>query len=61
MRKIAVLLGFVCLMISCKSTGLASAVLEDEARVKIYKTRTDHFNQVPITLNEAKDQASSTS
>jgi hypothetical protein len=59
MRKIVLLLGFVCLIISCKSTGLTCAVLEDEARVMIYKTRTDHFHQVPITLNEGKDQLSS--
>jgi hypothetical protein len=59
MRKIALLLGFVSLMISCKSTGHTSAVLEEETRVVIYKTRTNHYHQVPITLNEGKDKVSS--
>ena len=56
MRKIALLLGFTSLIVSCKTSRVQSAMPEEDARLIVYRTRTDLYRQVPITLNEAKDR-----
>jgi len=56
MKKIALLLGLMPLIVSCKTSRVQSAMPEEDARVIVYRTRTDHFRQVPITLNQTKDR-----
>lgn len=59
MRKAAVLLALMSIMMSCKTTKVQAFLPEADARVIIYRTLMDYNHLVPITLNESRDRVSS--
>jgi len=52
--KQVVLIGFVALMVSCKTTKVNTGILLEQSPVIIYKTRVNHDHHVPITLDSGK-------
>ena len=59
MGKITLLIAFLTSLVACKNTQVSSTVTRQEERVIIYRTHADHYEHVPVTLNEAKDRLSS--
>jgi len=55
MRGLVILISFVTLMVSCKSTKVCSGMPKEQAPVIIYKTRLNHDKLVPVTLNNEKN------
>lgn len=51
--------GFVLLLASCHASRVNDISLQAQADVIIYKTRMNHMNHVPITLNETRDRVTS--
>lgn len=54
--KLILHIALIAMLLSCSVTRQNSGMANDQAPVIIYKTTGDYYNNVPVTLNEAKDR-----
>ncbi len=54
--KIIITVLSLFIVAGCSSSKINTGMIHEQAPVIIYMTTADYFNNVPITLNEAKDK-----
>ncbi|MBE0655825.1 MAG: hypothetical protein IH594_18640 [Bacteroidales bacterium] len=54
--KTLIYLALVLILDSCNTTKTTIVMINEQAPVIVYKTKSDFFNNVPVTLNANKDK-----